>query len=162
MLQNRGLSRLILKYTLGFCAVLSCVHFPFRRSPFIPATTKLRYISMTQKTFSSSTDQAVLIHCYNHTSGSEFTSLIITSSVLSLTCRASPSLDRCLWLSVGGGTASAAAAAGVQVRATGPGGCRGPSGSWRAACRCAFGVQGVTWWCWTGCGHLLHTGERHQ
>lgn len=40
MLQNRGLSRLILKDTLGFCAVLSCVHFPFRRSPFIPARIK--------------------------------------------------------------------------------------------------------------------------
>lgn len=57
--------------------------------------------------------------------------------------------------------ASAAAAVGVQVRAMGPGGCRGLSGSWRAVCRCASWVQGVTW-CWTGCGHLLHTGERQQ
>lgn len=58
--------------------------------------------------------------------------------------------------------ASAAAAVGVQVRAMGPGGCHGLSGSWREVCRCASWVQGVTWWCWTGCGHLLHTGERQQ
>lgn len=57
MLQNRGLSRLILKNTLGLCAILSCVYFPFRRSPFIPGTTKHRNISMTQRTFSSSINQ---------------------------------------------------------------------------------------------------------
>lgn len=66
MLQNRGLSRLILKNTLGLCTVLSGVHFPFRRSPFIPGTTKHRNISMTQKTFSSSINQVFLIHRYNH------------------------------------------------------------------------------------------------
>lgn len=52
-------------------------------------------------------------------------------------------------------------AVGVQVTEMGPGSRRCPSGFWRAACRCVFWVQGVTWWCWTGCDHLLHKGERH-
>ena len=40
MLQNRRLPRLILKNTLGLCAVLSCVHFPVGGTPFIPGATK--------------------------------------------------------------------------------------------------------------------------
>lgn len=40
MRQNRGLSRLIVENTLGLCAVLSCVHFPVGRSPFIPGARK--------------------------------------------------------------------------------------------------------------------------
>lgn len=53
----------------------------------------------------------------------------------------------------------AAAAAAVQETAKGPGVRRCPRGSWPGACRCVSGEQGVTWWCWTGCGHLLHTDE---
>lgn len=77
-----------------------------------------------------------------------------------LTCQASPSLDRCPWPSAGGGTPSAAV--GGPATATAPGSRRCPSGSWRAACRCVSWVQGVTWWRWTGFGHLLHSGERHR
>lgn len=146
MLQNRGLSRLILKYTLGFCTVLSCVHFPFRRSPFIPATN-------------------THTHLHERTDLQEF--LLIKQlqahfccSYPTLTCRASPSLDRCLWPSAGGGRTSVAV--GVRATAMAPGSRRCLIGSWREACRCVSWVQGVTWWCCTGFGHLLHKGERHQ
>lgn len=44
MLQNRGLPRLILKNTLGLCAVLSCVHFPVGRTPFISGAKKQKFL----------------------------------------------------------------------------------------------------------------------
>lgn len=77
-----------------------------------------------------------------------------------LTCQANPSLDRCPWPSAGGGTPSVVV--GGPATATAPGSRRCPSGSWRAACRCVSWVQGVTWWRWTGFGHLFHRGGRHR
>lgn len=52
LLQNRGLSRLIVKNALGLCTVLSCVHFPVGRSPFIPGARKTGILSGLKTIFS--------------------------------------------------------------------------------------------------------------
>lgn len=115
---------------------------------------------MNEKGFRSSADHTALIYCWRLIQSNVRLSETNHSCFcyLTLTCQADPSLDRCLWPSVGGGMTSVAV--GAQVTEMGPGSRRCLSGSWRAACRCVSWVQGVTWWCWTGCGHLLHRGER--
>lgn len=43
MLQNRRLSRLILKNALGLGPIPPCVHFPVGGTPFIPDAKKKKY-----------------------------------------------------------------------------------------------------------------------